>query len=267
MKYAILSDVHANLEALEAVLAKADQQGAERLLCLGDVVGYHADPNACVALLRERGALCIAGNHDRAAVRSKSCADFGEPGRRAIRWTQKVLTPQHRCYLEGLPGSLLVDQRLLLIHGSLHPEPNDDVHLSNETRVRKSFQRLVHGSYGARLCFFGHTHRGIVYRYVESDDAVTVLLQREGSLESAAQEDAWYLINPGSVGQPRDGDMRASFVIYDSEAGSLRYHRVLYDRDTCMEKARRAGLLTARGDGLLHRSAQWLRSHLPRAEY
>lgn len=242
MRYAVLSDIHANIEALDAVLADARAAGAARLLCLGDVVGYNADPEACIDRLREAGALCISGNHDRATVGALDPAGFGAAARRAVRWTQAQLSPEGMCYLAGLPQLLLIDG-LLLVHGALHPQPNDRLHLSTRARVRSSLRALQRGGYGERACFFGHTHRQVIYearpgplgaRWPRSLHRGGLRLRPGGGR---------YLINPGSVGQPRDGDPRAAYALYDSESGLLLLRRVPYDTEACRRKAARAGLV------------------------
>jgi predicted phosphodiesterase len=237
LRYAILSDVHANIEALEAVLEAARAEGADRVLCLGDVVGYHADPDACVARLREVSALCVAGNHDRAAVGVTGPTDFSDAGWRAILWTRARLAPESRSFLAALPLHAVVDGRLLLVHAAVHPAPNADLHLSNDARVSRSIQALYRGPWGVRLGFFGHTHRGAVHELRGGAQRT-----REGTM-IALDPGSHYLINPGSVGQPRDGDPRASFLILDTDELGVRFHRVPFDGAACLAKAARAGLL------------------------
>ena len=120
MRYAVISDVHSNLEALTAVLDKIDGEHADRDVCLGDLVGYYADPNECLKIIRNSDIRSIAGNHDRAATGAKEPAQFGEAGRRAIFWTRGELSDESRLYLEQLPLSCLVDDRFLMVHAALH---------------------------------------------------------------------------------------------------------------------------------------------------
>lgn len=256
MRYAILSDVHANLEALRAVLAQLDGEAIDELLCLGDLVGYHADPNDCIALLRERGALCIAGNHDRAAVGRGDTRYFGEAARRAIEWTRRELTPESARYLGELPLTLRRGG-LLLVHGALHPAPSADLHLTSVTRAAYSLDALCGGAYAERVCLFGHTHRAAVYERRGRE----ALRRRERQL--ALDPAGAYLINPGSVGQPRDGDPRAAYALIDVDAAgrrTLRLRRVAYDEASCRRKAAAAGLLHE--EGALRRSRHWLREQL-----
>lgn len=239
MRYAILSDVHANLEALTAVLADLRAEGAARVVCLGDFVGYHADPEACVALLRAHDAVAIAGNHDRVAAGLAEPEEFTDVARRAILWTRARLSSETRAFLAGLPLTRVVDGRFLLFHGALHPVPNTDLHLSRAARVRRSIEALVDGPWGVRLAFFGHTHRGVVH---EAHRGTVRSIEGQTMLLTAGLT---YLVNPGSVGQPRDGDPRAAYLIFDAGAGLLRFRRVPFDRDACLAKVARAGLAAA----------------------
>ena len=237
MRYAVLSDVHANLEALTAVLGRLKTLAVDRIVCLGDVVGYHADPGECLELLRASGAHLIAGNHDRAATGKKDPSDFGFAARRAVLWTQQKLQERDRRFLDELPVFDQLDG-FAVVHAALHPEPNEDLHLSTRRRIDRSLAVLASGRFDAKICFFGHTHRPVAHelrgsRYVShSADRIVPLLP-----------DGVYLVNPGSVGQSRDGDERAAFLVYDTRATTIAFHRVAYDRAACLRKARRAGLL------------------------
>ena len=148
MRYAVLADVHANLEALEAALAAASAEGAERVICAGDIVGYHADPEACVERLRAASAVCVAGNHDRVAAGLAGPEGFGPAARRAALWTRARLSPASRAFLASLPLARVVDGRFLVVHGALHPAPNADLHLSSDARVARSIQALQDGPWG-----------------------------------------------------------------------------------------------------------------------
>jgi diadenosine tetraphosphatase ApaH/serine/threonine PP2A family protein phosphatase len=237
VKYAVIADVHSNLEALSAVLRAASEEGATRVVCAGDLVGYHADPDACVALLRERDAVCIAGNHDRVAAGIAEPDRFGDVARRAVLWTRARISAATRAFLASLPLTAVVDDRFLLFHGALHPVPNADLHLSRDDRVAASIRAFGEGPWGVRVAFFGHTHRRVVH-------------ERRGDRRRRREEPvielapgAHYLCNPGSVGQPRDGDPRAAFAIFDGDSFVVRFCRAPFDREACLTKAARAGLL------------------------
>jgi predicted phosphodiesterase len=235
MKYAVLSDVHANLEALDAVLAAARAAGVDRVVCLGDLTGYHADPNACIDRLREEGVLCVAGNHDRVATGAEDAVHFTGTARRAILWTRGQLTRERRRFLAGLPLTSVVDGQILLFHAALHPVVNTSVYLTTRERVARTFEVFLRS--GLRLAFFGHTHHPLAY--ARRDGALRVHTAPDLPLDPGA----YYLVNPGSVGQSRDADPRASFLLADTERRSVRFCRVEYDRAACMAKAARAGLL------------------------
>lgn len=241
MKYAIVSDVHASVEALSAVLDDARASGAAAIVCLGDIVGYHADPEACIALLRAHDAVAIAGNHDRVAAGLAEPHDFGEVARRAILWTRARLSPDSRAYLAALPLTRVVDGRFLLFHGALHPVPNVDLHLSRASRVRRSIQALADGPWGVRLAFFGHTHRAAIHEARGVVVSKTARFIAEG--ETVISDGARYLVNPGSVGQPRDGDPRAAYAVFDARTGRIDFRRVPFDHAACFAKAAAAGLL------------------------
>ena len=239
MKYAVLADVHANLEALDAVLAAARDLGADRIVCAGDVVGYHADPDACVERLRAASAVCVAGNHDRVAALLAEPVRFGDEARRAVLWTQAHISAESRAFLSKLPLTAVVDGRFLLFHGALHPAPDPDVYLSNHARVSRSIEALRDGPWGVRVAFFGHTHQRAVYEARRGDRR-----SLEGEMIELSGA-ARYLINPGSVGQPRDGDPRAAFALFDTDAGTVRFCRVPFDAAACLAKAAREGLVPA----------------------
>ncbi len=236
MRYAVIADVHSNLEALRAVLHAAREEGAARVVCAGDLVGYHADPDACVALLRERGVVCVAGNHDRVAAGIAEPDLFGAVARRAVLWTRARISAETRAFLAGLPLTTVVDDRFLLFHGALHPAPNADLHLNRDDRVARSIQAFGEGSWGVRVAFFGHTHRRVVH-------------ERRGGVRRTREDQvvelsagAHYLVNPGSVGQPRDGDPRAAFAVFDGDTYVVRFFRAPFDREAALAKAAREGL-------------------------
>jgi len=245
VRYAVLADVHSNLEALDAVLGAARAAGADRIVCAGDVVGYHADPNAVIARLREVSAVCVAGNHDRVAAGLCEPTRFGSVARRAVLWTRAHLSPESRTFLAGLPLHTVVDGRFLLFHGALTPAPDPDLHMSSDAKISRSIQALRDGPWQVRVAFFGHTHRRAVHEAHRG-----AWRSREASMIEL-YSGAHYLINPGSVGQPRDGDPRAAFGVLDvgpggaegSEHNVVRFHRVAFDTAAAMTKAARAGLL------------------------
>ncbi len=260
MKYAVISDVHSNLEALTSVLRKIDQLNVDAVVCLGDIVGYHADPNRCIELLRDAGVICIAGNHDRAALGQKDTLKFGARARRVIDWTKTVLDDKSREFLAALPLSRLVSTKaredaafdaFFCVHGALHPVPNDDIHLSSAAKVELSLDQLATGQFGSRLCFFGHTHHAIVHAQLG-----TWRVSRSPDPQLMDGRHGFYLVNPGSVGEPRDGDGRAGFLTFDSHTGIVAFHRVTYNVLACWAKVEAAGLLHE--PTRFSRSTDWL---------
>jgi diadenosine tetraphosphatase ApaH/serine/threonine PP2A family protein phosphatase len=236
MRYLILSDIHANLEALEAVLATVPRDRFDRLLVLGDIVGYGADPNAVVDAVRAlRPDATIRGNHDKVAAGVESAEGFNHAARYAALWTLDHLTPENRDFLTSLPvGPLVIDDLVEICHGS--PDDEDEYifeHVDAIEALRASTQQV---------CFFGHTHVAIAYWLSAQDFDVLVASPLDRETRIRIEHDRRYLINPGSVGQPRDGDPRAAFATYDSESREVVLYRVPYDVTAAQAKIARAGL-------------------------
>ena len=229
MRIALLSDIHSNLEALEAVLAECGRQGAEAIYCLGDIVGYGASPNECVQRIRERAAVCLAGNHDHAAVNLLDAGGFNEDARRAVSWTARALTPESAAYLRALPMTHR-SRDVLYVHAA-PSEPEAWDYILRLEDARYEFEQAP-----ARLCFFGHTHRQVAF--VQRDGHVGIV----DAVEFGAADGARYLVNVGSVGQPRDGDPRAAFTLYLEENETVRFIRVEYDIQKAAQRIAEAGL-------------------------
>ena len=238
MKFALISDVHANAPALGAVLDAIAAQKVDRIVCLGDVAGYHTQLAACVRLLQQVGALCVAGNHDRAAIGVMTAPGFSPHAQRAIAWTQERLQEATRDFLAALPLKRAIVGALVAVHGALHPEVGCEwVRLDDDAKRALSFDALAAHPCGAQVCAFGHTHRpGVWERY-----AGGIRFVGRDTVTLAA--DALYLVNPGSVGESRDDDPRASFALFDSQARSIAFHRVMYDRSSVLAQTREAGLI------------------------
>lgn len=237
MKLAILSDIHANLEALRATLDDIAVRGADRILCLGDIVGYNTDPEECVALMRAHDALCVAGNHDRAVTGQRSTSAFPAVAAKAAAWTRDHISADTRDWLAALPLKAAFEDKLVMVHGALHADADCDmVRLDTETRRALSFAALAAHPSGAGVCAFGHTHRAGIYEW--GDGIVREIVADETELRPAAL----YLVNPGTVGEPRGADRRASYMTFDVERRRLALHRVAYDAAAAFAKTRRAGL-------------------------
>jgi predicted phosphodiesterase len=233
MPFLILSDIHANLEALQAVLDDAHGRYG-RILCLGDLVGYGADPNPIVEWVRENVAVTIRGNHDRAGS-AEDPTDLDEletlnPAAQASTlWTRYALLPENREYLQALPRGPLPYDGIDLVHGS--PADEDDYVIS------ASDAALLLPHLEAPLTFFGHTHKQGGFRLTRR---TTGQLPPERTFE--LEPDYFYMINPGSVGQPRDADPRAAYAVYSPEERTVELRRVAYDVDRAAAKIRAAGL-------------------------
>ncbi|MEW5798480.1 MAG: metallophosphoesterase family protein [Bacteroidota bacterium] len=230
MTIAIISDIHSNLEALTVVLNEIERLKIRQVYCLGDVVGYGANPNECIHLLWERNIPCVAGNHDKAAIKEIDIDDFSDAARSGIAWTRSVLTHESIQYLKSLPLSL-VEHGIMFVHSS-PDEPQEFRYLIYPEDTLFSYK-----AFSVPLCVVGHTHRPVVF----CEDMVSTHIVR----------DKKFIVNAGSVGQPRDGNWRACFMLVDTDAWSIEYVRLEYDVKTAREKILAAGLPKKLGDRLL----------------
>ena len=229
MRIAVLSDIHGNLEALEAVLAEVDRLGIERLYSLGDIVGYGPSPAACVEIVRRRAAVSLTGNHDAAVVGRTPLDEFNEFARWAVNWTMSHLDPGQAEYLRSLPYAHRTPD-LVLVHASpIEPERWHYIH--GMADIEEHF-----AAFAERLCFVGHSHRPGVFA-IRGDHGAA----RRGERE-ALRPGLRYLVNAGSVGQPRDRDPRASYVIYDAANECVEVRRVIYPVERTQERMRAAGI-------------------------
>jgi diadenosine tetraphosphatase ApaH/serine/threonine PP2A family protein phosphatase len=218
MRCLVLSDIHSNLEAFQAVLDDAGP--VDQVWCLGDVVGYGPDPNGCVELLRSLPHLCTAGNHDWATLGKLDLRDFNPDAREANLWNRQQLTPENLAYLEALPEKL-VDGQFTLIHGS----PRFPIW---EYIIYASTAQLSFEHFDTPFCFVGHTHTPVIFRLVKEGDAEKCKAMSPSLNGPIALGSERMIINPGSVGQPRDGDPHASYVILDTNALTFEHRRVEY---------------------------------------
>lgn len=232
MRIAVLSDIHANLPALEAV--RADLPDVDQVWVLGDIVGYGPQPNEVIAALQEMGARSVLGNHDGAAIGGVDAAYFNPDARSAIEWTATVVDDNSRAYLGTLP-EVRRDGDLTAVHGS----PRDPIweYITSRGIAAANFEH-----FDTRLCLFGHTHLPIVYRVAADDVEVIPGLPGESVLLDGERA----LLNPGSVGQPRDGLPDAAYAVLETGNGSaggvMTFHRVRYDIDRTQRLMRERGL-------------------------
>ena len=237
MRYLILADIHANLEALQAVLERARGQ-FDQVICCGDLVGYGPDPNEVIEAVRQLGpALMVRGNHDKAAVGLIDLSWFNPLARSAPLRTQAQLSEENRRYLQAMPRGPLEGDGFTVTHGSLLDE---DQYLPALEDALQSLSLAAH-----RLTFFGHTHIQGGFAWFKDQRAGPLDPGlRTGAAESRLVLDSEnrYLINPGSVGQPRDDDPRAAFAVYDQARALVSYLRVEYPVGRTQKKMREAGL-------------------------
>jgi diadenosine tetraphosphatase ApaH/serine/threonine PP2A family protein phosphatase len=227
VRIAVLSDIHGNLEALEAVLGEVDRSGVDLLCSLGDIVGYGPSPAACLEIVRRRAAVSLMGNHDAAVAGLTSLDDFNEFARSAVEWTAARLDEGQIEYLATLPYTYR-ERELLLVHASpIEPERWHYIH--GMADIDEHF-----AAFAERLCFVGHSHRPGVFA-IGADRGVA----RRGECETLRPGQR-YLVNAGSVGQPRDRDPRAAYVVYDAAGESITVRRVAYPVEKTQQRMRAA---------------------------
>jgi predicted phosphodiesterase len=231
MRILVISDIHANRTALEAVLADAGEVDAT--WCLGDLVGYGPDPNACVERVRAIPNLtCMMGNHDAAALNTVSLAVFNADARRSLVWTRSQLSPRSLAYLEGLHDHLVVQGDVSMVHGS----PRDPIweYILNTVTARFNFSEFK-----TRWCFVGHSHLQCIFELDEQKDLVELKIPPAGKPYALTDR---AILNPGSVGQPRDRNPLAAYAIYHPKNHAWEPRRVAYDIEAVQRRIRASGL-------------------------
>jgi len=233
MRYAVISDIHSNLTAFQAVLKDIEAKGGfERIWCLGDVVGYGPDPKECIELLRQYEHICVAGNHDWGAIGKINIDDFNPEAAIACRWTGQQLKQGDADYLANLPLTIS-EGDFTLAHGS----PREPIW---EYLVSLTVAKLSFKYFQTKFCLVGHSHVPLVFESLAPDGDCLV---QEFPVDTPLNLDGNRLIiNPGGVGQPRDRDPRASYAIYDSDCRTMWHHRVSYDIASVQQRMREYGL-------------------------
>lgn len=229
MLYGIISDIHSNLPALAASLDRLSKLHVESIICLGDIVGYASEPNECIRLVKENADSVICGNHDAGVVGTTSIDYFNFMAKEAILWTRGRLNSNEDEYLRELPLVSETDD-FLLVHASPH-NPERWHYVFSRESCSTAFEASE-----ASLIFVGHTHRPVLFQQLDGR------LEEHHSSRFELGEGERYLVNTGSVGQPRDGDPRASFVTFSSEKRVVEFHRIPYDIDRAQEGIIDAGL-------------------------
>lgn len=232
MRYLVITDIHANIEALDVCLADAAQRGYDRTLVLGDIVGYGPDPNAVIERVQALDPLAIVrGNHDKIAFGIEQAEAFNINAKAAAQWTLAALTPAHRDWLINLPqGPTVVDDLVEICHGS---PVDEDEYIFDEIEASRALDAARRP-----LCLFGHTHVALVFRLLGR--ALGTVSAPEGLV--TLDTEAKYLVNPGSVGQPRDGDPRAAYALVDAATRRIDMIRIAYPVAQTQQKMSAAGL-------------------------
>ncbi|MBN2001366.1 metallophosphoesterase family protein [candidate division KSB1 bacterium] len=231
MKYAFISDIHGNLEALNQALRLIDVLACDKIICLGDIVGYGPFPNECIEKTRQSVDQIVIGNHDSAAIMKTATTYFNEYAKEAIDWTRKELSAECEAYLESLDLEYLENQ-----FRALHATPNDPEKWNYILTFPDAYKNF--GCFSEKICFIGHSHVPAVFKYGSNPSRVLV----ENGPDVQLSDDYRYIINVGSVGQPRDGDPRASIGVYDDKYESFQLFRVEYDVAATQSAMHKKGL-------------------------
>ena len=234
MKYLILSDIHANQEAMTAILSFVRRKPWDKTVLLGDIVGYCANPNQAVDMLRDLRPLSgIRGNHDKVCSGIENGEMFNRIALEAAMWTRRKLTRSNLLWLKSLPrGPMVVDGNFAISHGT---PVDEDAYIFGEIEALNVFRQT-----NFPICFFGHSHFPVIFEL--SPEAITTVLTVAPAFRFRLREGVRYLINPGSIGQPRDGNPLASFAIFDSQARTVTIHRVAYRVQSAQRRILEAGL-------------------------
>ena len=249
MRYLLLSDLHSNDEALSAVLSRVKRKKFDRIVCLGDFVGYAADPNKVLDRFRTlpRTTISIRGNHDKVVAGVDPGDMFNPPALYAARWTAERLSTENVEFLRRLPvGPVVVDGTFAACHGS---PLDEDAYIFSDFDASMNFVQMHRLSADLELCFFGHSHIPSVFTL--EPGGIRVEAVRGSRARLKLEPGRRYLINPGSVGQPRDRNPKASYAIFDAGERVVYFDRVAYDVESARRKIQRAGLPAMLGDRLV----------------
>jgi len=228
MRIALIGDIHSNLEALQSVLADAQIEGCTHHSCLGDIVGYSADPSACIDLIRSLDCPVVKGNHDEQAAMSGAVSSFTDLADAAIRWTREQLSPADKEWLRSLRLQRVI-RDFTVVHATLDtPHKWGYIVTPGDAAASFTYQHTP-------VCFYGHTHEPVIFRS-------GVVVKRQSYDKLKLTPGTQYMINTGSVGQPRDGDWRAAYAIYQPETMEIELRRIPYDIEAAQRKISEAGL-------------------------
>ncbi len=243
MRTAIISDIHGNLEALSAVLFDIESVNVDEIVCLGDVIGYGPNPNECINLVNKKCPIILLGNHDAAVLDSLSTQNFNINAKIAIEWTSEQLSEESRKFVENLPMSK-IDTDKTYVHATPY-EPRMWYYITSIEEAAFNFQ-----FFDTTFCFVGHTHIPVT---ISLDPEKKIIVSQDGYLDFSEDDGSHYLINVGSVGQPRDRNPKASYGIVDTEVSNFSLRRVEYDIEKCQAKMKKHKLpdflITRLGEG------------------
>jgi diadenosine tetraphosphatase ApaH/serine/threonine PP2A family protein phosphatase len=231
MLVGIVADLHSNLEATETVFARLDALSVDRILCLGDITGYNANPNEVVEMVRDREIPTLMGNHDAAVCGLEDPWFFNSKAKLAVEWHLEQLAEDHKRWLAKAPEQITFGGECVAVHGA---PSNRDEYILDWLDAMRQCEFL--SEIGARICFFGHSHRASLF--YERGSQTQTPTEEQYNLKAPGH----YFINPGSVGQPRDDDPRAAFGLFDTDECTFEFHRVEYDIDKTAQKVMDAGL-------------------------
>ncbi len=229
MRVAIVSDIHSNIAALQAVIADINTRGVDKIVCLGDIVGYGPAPNECVEIIRQKADICLMGNHDWAVLGEEDLAYFNSFARQAVMWNQEQLTGDSENFLRALPF-IKVEGECTFVHSSPF-EPQTWTYIINKNDAQFEFEHFQ-----TQLCFVGHTH--VAGIFLKKDQKIIFHMDDKMYLK----EDEKLIINVGSVGQPRDFDSRSSYGILDLKNRLFEFHRITYDIESTQLSMEKFGL-------------------------
>lgn len=230
MRYGIISDIHANLEALEATLEALAKSKIDEYICVGDIVGYGANPRTCIDRIKDLNPITVVGNHDAACVDEVNISYFNENAKLAVLWTRETLNPSSIDYLKALKLIVEKDNRFTVVHGTLK-NPEIFNYMIDSVQASSSFNKM-----NTNILFVGHSHVPGIFEYKKNK--VKYFCNKTTKLSLGAK----YIVNAGSVGQPRDGDARGSYVIYDTAKNAISIERIEYNVKAAQEKIRKSGL-------------------------
>ncbi|MEW6535713.1 MAG: metallophosphoesterase family protein [Candidatus Auribacterota bacterium] len=230
MKYAILSDIHGNIDALNSVVADCKNKNVDKYLCLGDIVGYGASPAECIKKIRSLDAVCVMGNHDHAVVGLTDISYFNSHAKAAAQWTADVLSEEDLAYLKNLPFIVKIEEAsITLVHSTLE-SPEMWHYMLSDIEADRNLKKL-----DTQLCFIGHSHMPAMFQEQYNSKALFDFLNHITIRQKT-------IVNVGSVGQPRDNNPRASYVLYDSDEKIVYFERVEYNIKSAQKKIIKAGL-------------------------